>query len=84
VPEFRRGGVYRALVRERMAEATTRGATLALVHAKAQTSSPILQRLGFVTYGQQRDQDKPQVTTRPDRLARPLERVLPIFERAGP
>lgn len=54
VPDFRRRGVYRALVRARMADAASRGATLALVHADAQTSSPILGRLGFGTYGQQR------------------------------
>lgn len=52
VPEFRGRGVYRALVRARLADASSRGATLALVHAKEQTSSPILQRLGFAVYGQ--------------------------------
>ncbi len=54
VPEFRRRGVYRALVHARMEEARKRGATLALVHAKERTSSPILQRLGFAVYGHQR------------------------------
>ena len=57
VAEFRGRGVYRALVRERMADAGNRGGTLALVHANAQTSSPILQRLGFGVYGQQRTLD---------------------------
>jgi GNAT superfamily N-acetyltransferase len=53
LPAFRGRGVYRALVRARMVDATSRGATLALVHAIDQTSSPILQRLGFQVYGQQ-------------------------------
>jgi len=52
VPTFRGRGVYRALVRARLAQAAGRGATLALVHAEP-TSSPILQRLGFRVYGQQ-------------------------------
>jgi GNAT superfamily N-acetyltransferase len=51
VPEFRGRGVYRALVPARMADARSRGAKLALVHARP-TSSPILQRLGFSVYGQ--------------------------------
>lgn len=54
VPEFRGRGVYRALVHARMEEARKRGATLALVHARERTSSPILQRLGFTVYGQQK------------------------------
>ena len=53
VPAFRGRGVYRALVRARMEEAMSRGATVALVHAKTDTSSPILRRLGFTVYGQQ-------------------------------
>ena len=53
VPEFRGRGVYRALVHARMADARGRGARLALVHARP-TSSPILQRLGFTVYGQQK------------------------------
>jgi GNAT superfamily N-acetyltransferase len=54
VPEFRGRGIYRALVQARLADAAGRGATLALVHAEQATSSPILQRLGFTVYGQQR------------------------------
>ena len=53
VPEFRGRGVYRAVVHARMADARDRGAKLALVHARP-TSSPILQRLGFTVYGQQK------------------------------
>jgi GNAT superfamily N-acetyltransferase len=54
VPEFRGCGIYRALTAVRLADAAARGATLALVHAEQATSSPILQRLGFTVYGQQR------------------------------
>jgi GNAT superfamily N-acetyltransferase len=51
VPAFRGRGVYRALVRARLAQASGRGAALALVHAEP-TSSPVLRRLGFRVYGQ--------------------------------
>lgn len=51
VPAARGRGVYRALVAARLRSAAARGATLALVHA-APTSSPILQRLGFVKVGE--------------------------------
>ena len=51
VPAFRGRGVYRALVRARLAQATAQGAALALVHAEP-ASSPVLQRLGFRVYGQ--------------------------------
>jgi GNAT superfamily N-acetyltransferase len=51
VTAFRGRGIYRALVRARLAHAAARGATLALVHAEP-TSSPTLQRLGFEVYGQ--------------------------------
>jgi GNAT superfamily N-acetyltransferase len=50
-PEYRRRGVYRALVQARMADAMAQGATLALVHAEP-TSSPILQLLGFTAFGE--------------------------------
>jgi GNAT superfamily N-acetyltransferase len=53
IPAFRGRGVYRALVAARLAEAASRGATLALVHA-APPSTAILQRLGFGVYGHQR------------------------------
>jgi GNAT superfamily N-acetyltransferase len=52
VPAARGRGVYRAMVRARMAAAAEQGATLALVHAQP-TSSPVLQRLGFTVHGQQ-------------------------------
>ncbi len=53
VPEARGRGAYRALVATRLRHAIDQGATLALTHAE-QTSSPILQRLGFRKYGEQR------------------------------
>lgn len=54
VPQFRGRGIYRALTVARLADAASRGAALALVHAEQASSSPILQRLGFTVYGQQR------------------------------
>jgi GNAT superfamily N-acetyltransferase len=53
LPEFRRQGVYRALVADRIAAARARGATLALVKARADTSAPILVRAGFTHYGRE-------------------------------
>ena len=53
VPAARGRGVYRALVASRLRAAAARGATLALVHA-GPASSPILQRLGFVKFGERR------------------------------
>jgi GNAT superfamily N-acetyltransferase len=68
VPELRGRGVYRALVRARLAEATSRGARLALVHAMRTTSAPILQRLGFEVYGQ-----RTVLAFRPDAVAARLD-----------
>jgi GNAT superfamily N-acetyltransferase len=51
---YRRRGVYRALVAARLAYAAEHGATMALTQGRIATSSPILQRLGFVSYGQER------------------------------
>ena len=53
VPAARGRGVYRGLVASRLRTAAARGATLALVHA-GPASSPILQRLGFVKFGERR------------------------------
>ncbi|MEP9415943.1 GNAT family N-acetyltransferase [Gordonia sp. VNQ95] len=53
LPEHRGRGAYRALIAARLRDAHDVGARLALVHAE-QTSSPILQRLGFVKYGERR------------------------------
>ncbi len=49
LPEHRNAGVYRALALARITHACTRGVTLATSHAMAETSAPILERLGFVT-----------------------------------
>ena len=55
VLEAHRGrGVYRALVAARMTYAAEHGATMALTQGRITTSSPILQRLGFISYGQER------------------------------
>jgi GNAT superfamily N-acetyltransferase len=55
VLESHRGrGIYRALVATRLTYAVEHGATMALSQGNIATSSPILQRLGFVSYGQER------------------------------
>lgn len=52
LPHLRGRGAYRALVDARVRDAATHGATLALVHAGAGTSAPILRGIGFTVYGQ--------------------------------
>jgi GNAT superfamily N-acetyltransferase len=52
VPSARGRGVYRALIAARTVDAATRGGTIALVHALAD-SSRILRRLGFRKVGEQ-------------------------------
>jgi GNAT superfamily N-acetyltransferase len=42
-------GLYRALVRARLAHARARGITLATSHAREATSAPILETIGFQT-----------------------------------
>lgn len=49
VPHLRGGGVYRALVAARLADARAAGVPLATTHARATTSMPILAKLGFTT-----------------------------------
>ena len=52
----RRGrGAYRAVLAERLRLARDAGATLALSLGRRETSSPILQGLGFTAYGEQRE-----------------------------
>ena len=52
--EFRRRGVYTALLAARLAYAVEHGAHLALVKGRVETSGPILRRAGFAAYGQER------------------------------
>ncbi|MGW1340172.1 GNAT family N-acetyltransferase [Kribbella sp. NPDC002412] len=52
--EYRGRGVYRALVAARLRYAAEHGATMTLTQGRTTTSSPILQRLGFVSYGEER------------------------------
>jgi len=47
-------GAYRAVLTARLATARAAGATLALTHGVVDTSSPILQRIGFTRYGEER------------------------------
>lgn len=49
LPQFRSRGVYQALVRARLRHARALGLALATTHARAETSAPILNRLGFAT-----------------------------------
>lgn len=51
LPNARGRGGYRAVLRAPLELARSRGATLALVHARVDTSQPILVRLGFEVYG---------------------------------
>lgn len=54
LPEMRGRGGYRATLAARLRVAHDHGATLALVRARAETSRPILTRLGFESYGEGR------------------------------
>ena len=54
LPGSRRRGVYRALLNARLRYAVARGARLALVKGRVQTSGPILRRAGFEKVGQER------------------------------
>jgi GNAT superfamily N-acetyltransferase len=60
VVEAARGrGVYRALLAARLDYGVARGATMALVKARVETSGPILRRAGFLPYGQELTFDVP-------------------------
>ncbi|TCN35304.1 acetyltransferase (GNAT) family protein [Kribbella orskensis] len=50
---YRGRGVYRALLAARMTYAAEHGGTMALTQGRITTSSPILQRLGFISYGRE-------------------------------
>jgi len=54
LPEVRGRGGYRCTLRKRLEVAYDHGARLALVHARVNTSAPILTRLGFMSYGEGR------------------------------
>jgi GNAT superfamily N-acetyltransferase len=49
LPAFRQRGLYRALVTARLGYAAGRGIPFATSHASANTSAPLLARLGFET-----------------------------------
>ncbi len=52
--EARGRGAYRAVLDARLHRAVERGATMALVKGRIQTSGPILRRAGFEVYGEER------------------------------
>ena len=52
--EARGRGAYRALLDARLHRGVERGATMALVKGRVQTSGPILRRAGFERYGEER------------------------------
>lgn len=54
LPAYRGRGAYRALVARRLVDARPTSADFALVKAVDDTSAPILTRLGFAPYGEQR------------------------------
>lgn len=54
VPSSRGRGVYRAMLAERLRWGAERGADLALVKGRVDTSAPILRRAGFVGFGSER------------------------------
>ena len=50
LPHARGRGLYRALVARRLREAARDGIALATSHAQADSSAPILARMGFATF----------------------------------
>jgi GNAT superfamily N-acetyltransferase len=54
LPAFRRRGSYRAVLAERLRLARDHGIELALVKGRVETSGPILLRVGFTDYGEER------------------------------
>jgi hypothetical protein len=53
-PAYRGRGAYRTTVAARLGIAVEHGATLGLVKGRISTSGPILKRLGFASYGEER------------------------------
>jgi hypothetical protein len=54
LPAWRGRGAYRGLLAGRIRLAAGRGATLALVKGRVETSAPILRRAGFTAFGEER------------------------------
>ncbi|RLV48298.1 N-acetyltransferase [Nocardioides mangrovicus] len=54
VPEYRRRGVYAAVLRARLNWALEQGARFALTRGRVETSAPILRREGFGVFGERR------------------------------
>ncbi len=54
LPVFRGRGAYRAVLTHRLTVARELGATLGLVKGRTNSSGPILQRAGFIRYGEER------------------------------
>ena len=54
LPAWRGRGAYRGLLAARLRLAADRGATLALVKGRVETSAPILRRAGFTAFGEER------------------------------
>jgi predicted GNAT family acetyltransferase len=54
LPAFRGRGAYRAVLAERLRASAELGATTALVKGRVATSAPILRRVGFHHYGDER------------------------------
>ena len=50
----RHRGVYRALLEARLRWGADRGARMALVKGRVESSAPVLTRAGFTTYGEER------------------------------
>ena len=59
--EARGKGAYRAILEARLRRAVSRGAHMALVTGRVQTSGPILRRAGFERYGEERSYRVPLV-----------------------
>ncbi len=54
LPSFRRRGLYRSVLAARCRLGRAEGATLALTKARSATSAPVLERVGFRSYGAER------------------------------
>ena len=59
LPRYRGRGAYRAVLAERLRVARERGATIGLVKGRVSTSAPILRRLGFDVFDDERAYRRP-------------------------